>query len=88
MLLRYTGVLPVTFVSIGREVVPGDEFEVPDVGAEAFTSRIDVETVAAVAAPRTPRSKGAVSSSTAGPVSDSTASPEEGDNDAVSDRDH
>ena len=47
MRLRYTGTRPVSFTSIGVEVEPGDEFDVPDDIAEAFSRRTDLEIVAA-----------------------------------------
>lgn len=61
MRLRYVGALPTTFVTLGAEVDPGDEFEVPDDAAPGLLARADVEEVpaptrrkAAKAAPETP----------------------------------
>lgn len=46
MKLRYTGVIPVTFMSYGiGEVEPGQEFSVTDEDAEVFLTRSDVEQV-------------------------------------------
>jgi hypothetical protein len=45
--LRYAGPLPVTFVALGLEVQPGDEFEVDDVEAQRLLRRPDVEEVQA-----------------------------------------
>jgi hypothetical protein len=85
VLLRYTGPGPVLFTSIGLEVAPGDEFEVPDEGAEAFTRRADIEAAAperpakAKRAARTDAVQAAApdpagdSATPAGPVPDPTA---------------
>lgn len=44
MKLRYVGVIPVMFTqSSAGEVFPGDEFEVPEVEAEALLARADIE---------------------------------------------
>lgn len=43
MRLRYVGALPTTFMTLGLSVNPGDEFEVDDDQAAAFTVRADVE---------------------------------------------
>ena len=83
MLLRYTGQLPVTFTSIGLEVVPGDEFEVPDEVAAAFAVRADIQAAAAGRLPKGRRSKPdgdppsppAGDSTPAGPVPDPTEAP-------------
>lgn len=45
MRLRYAGQAPVTFVALGLEVDPGDEFEVDDVEAQRLLARADVEEV-------------------------------------------
>jgi hypothetical protein len=42
--LRYTGVIPQTFMVLGREVQPGEEFDVPIDDVEAYLTRADVET--------------------------------------------
>lgn len=42
MRLRYTGQLPVTFVALDLEVVPGAEFEIDDVDARLMLARADV----------------------------------------------
>jgi hypothetical protein len=52
--LRYLGAIPTTFVTLGLEVQPGDEFDVDDATASAFTARADVE---AVDPPKSPRRK-------------------------------
>lgn len=71
MLLRFTGTQPVTFPSIGAEVFPGDEFEVPDDIAGAFTARADIDP-AATTAPRARRPAKAVDATPA-PADASTA---------------
>jgi hypothetical protein len=44
--VRYVGAHPITFTAYGiGSVEPGDEFEVPDEVATAFTSRTDLEKV-------------------------------------------
>jgi hypothetical protein len=50
--LRYLGSTPITFMSLGLEVWPGDEFDVDDALASGFTGRADVE---AVEQPKVPR---------------------------------
>lgn len=54
MRFRYTGPLPVTFPTIGVEVEPGDEFEVPDLAAPGFAARADLE---ALPDPKPPRAR-------------------------------
>lgn len=51
MRLRYTGPVPVTFVVLGLEVVPGAEFEIDDVDAQRLLARADVEEVVDVQPP-------------------------------------
>jgi hypothetical protein len=52
MKLRYTGTSTVTFVnSLVGEVVPGQEFNVPDEEAAAYLTRSDVEEVEEVSDP-------------------------------------
>jgi hypothetical protein len=41
--VRYTGAMPVTFIQLGREVKPGEEFDVPDADAEGYLARGDVQ---------------------------------------------
>lgn len=43
--LRYIGHTPTTFVDKGYELLPGDEFDVPDDESAGYMSRIDVEEV-------------------------------------------
>jgi hypothetical protein len=57
--LRYVGAQPTTFITLGVEVEPGDEFEVPDDAAHGLLARADIEEVAA---PSTPRRKAAKAS--------------------------
>jgi hypothetical protein len=45
--LRYVGALPTTFVSVGVEVDPGDEFEASDEHVPGLLARADVEEVQA-----------------------------------------
>lgn len=45
MRLRYLGSTPTTFAVLGLEVAPGDEFDVDDSAAAAYTARADVEAV-------------------------------------------
>ncbi|MHA6764681.1 hypothetical protein [Streptacidiphilus sp. PAMC 29251] len=52
MRLRYAGVLPTTFVTVGVEVDPGGEFEVPDDAAPGLLARADIEEMSAPSAPR------------------------------------
>jgi hypothetical protein len=59
--LRYVGSTPTTFVTVGVEVDPGDEFEVPDDAAPGLLACADVEELpaptrrkAAKAAPASP----------------------------------
>jgi len=43
MQVRYIGDKdPVTFVALGREVHPGDVFDIPDDGADGYLTRADV----------------------------------------------
>jgi hypothetical protein len=43
--LRYIGHTPTTFVDKGYELLPGDEFDVPDDESAGYTVRIDIEEV-------------------------------------------
>lgn len=45
MRLRYTGLAPTTFMSLGVEVEPGAEITVTDDAAPLFLARADIETV-------------------------------------------
>lgn len=45
MRLVYNGPQPVSFVSLGIELSPGEEFDVSDAEAESFLPRLDVEEV-------------------------------------------
>lgn len=80
MKLLFTGVMPVTFPTVGLEVQPGDEFEVADDLAPGFLARADVE----APPPDPPRRRPSKSSaaptggvSVSGPVPDAPAPAEE-----------
>lgn len=45
MKLRYTGSLPTTFMTPGREVQPDEEFDVQDEDAGGYLAREDIEQV-------------------------------------------
>jgi len=52
MRLLYTGALPVTFMSLGISVSPGDEFEVSDEATTGLLVRADISEVTEEAPPR------------------------------------
>jgi hypothetical protein len=79
--LRYLGSAPTTFVALGLEVEPGDEFDVDDSTAPGLVGRGDI---VAVDPPKTPRRKAKPDDSAqpsapvpAGDAPDSTVTPEE-----------
>lgn len=49
MKLRYTGATPVTFIQLGLEKQPGEEFDVHIDDAEGYLARDDVEAASVVA---------------------------------------
>lgn len=70
MQLRYIGAHPITFADprVG-EVMPDQEFEVPDELADAFTTRADVERLEAIPPSRVRKTKAAAGL----PTDDTTA---------------
>lgn len=45
MKLRYVGSVPTSFMALGLEVNPGQEFDVPDDEAKSYLSRADINEV-------------------------------------------
>lgn len=45
MKLRYTGIIPTTFIGLGREVQPDEVFDVLDEESEGLLVRSDIEEV-------------------------------------------
>ncbi len=65
MRLRYLGHAPATFVALGLEVLPGDEFDVDDSVAPGLVGRADI----AAAPPKALRRKAKPDDATPTPVS-------------------
>lgn len=82
MRLRYTGASPVSFVTLGFGVEPGEEFEVPDEVAAGFIRRADIEVADAPKPPRaapvkTPKGASPVSPVSVGDAPAPAVTPEE-----------
>lgn len=73
MRLRYAGQTPVTFVVLGLEVEPGDEFEIDDEAtAGVLLARPDIEEVPAAPARRGKAVKSATPEPAGEPAADVT----------------
>lgn len=79
MRLRYIGSAPTTLMAVGAELFPGDEFDVLDDDAEAFTRRADFEAAPAPVSKARRQSKTAVPADLSGAVEalEPTVTPEE-----------
>jgi hypothetical protein len=71
MKLRYVGTSPVTFMDLGVEVLPGEEFSVPFEESAGYLTRVDLVEVADGG--RSPSSKKSVSKKTPEPVEEPPA---------------
>lgn len=73
MRLRYAGQTPVTFVVLGLEVEPGDEFEIDDEAtASVLLARPDIEEVPAAPVRRGKAAKSAAPEPAGEPAADVT----------------
>ena len=68
MRLRYVGLVPVTFMELGLDVQPDDEFDVRDELSGAYVTRSDIVEVVSESREKAPRARKQEPTETVDPV--------------------